>query len=101
MNDIRVDYDDPGSATVATEFAGTSISSDFSTFVKPVIAALPDNPHVRDFEGELRGYVVARVDRDRWTSDYRVVDTVDEPTSPARLRASWTVENGIPGAHPG
>jgi phosphodiesterase/alkaline phosphatase D-like protein len=49
---------------VATEFVGTSISSDFpADFIPAVAAALPDNPHVKDFDGLLRGYVVARVDQ--------------------------------------
>ena len=100
VNDVRLDYDDPASPTVATEFVGTSISSDFTTAIAPVTAALADHPHVKDFDGDLRGYVVTRVDRHRWTSDFRVVDTVDSPTSAARLRRSWTVDDGIPGAHP-
>jgi alkaline phosphatase D len=100
VNDVQVDYDDPASPTVATEFAGTSISSGFTTAIAPVTAALAEHPYIRDFDGDQRGYVVTRVDRSRWTSDFRVVDTVDSPTSPARLRRSWTVEDGIPGAHP-
>ena len=100
VNDIRLDYDDPDSPTVATEFVGTSISSDFSTFVAPVTAARLDNPHVKDFDGDQRGYVSPASTTRRWISDFRVVDTVDAPTSAARLRRSWAVEDGVPGAHP-
>ena len=101
VNDIKVDYDKPASPTVATEFVGTSISSDFPADLIPaVVAALPDNPHVKDFDGLLRGYVVARVDQSQWRSDYRVVATVDLPVSPAFTRRSWTVADGVPGANP-
>ncbi len=100
VNDIQEDYDDPASPTVATEFVGTSITSEFSTAIAPATAALADQAHVKDFDGDHRGYVVARLDRRQWTSDFRIVDTIDDPVSEARTRASWTVEDGIPGAHP-
>jgi alkaline phosphatase D len=80
---------------------GTSISSGFPADIIPAVAAaLPDNPHVKDFDGLLRGYVVTRVDRSEWRSDYRVVATVDLPVSPAFVRRSWTVSDGVPGANP-
>ncbi len=100
VNDIQDDYDDPASPTVATEFVGTSITSAFSTAIAPATAALAAQPHVKDFDGDHRGYAVARVERGRWTTEFRVVETIDSPTSAARARASWVVEDGIPGAHP-
>ena len=93
VTDIKVDYDDPASPVVATEFVGTSITSDFPlVFIAPVLAALPDNPHIKDFDGLQRGYVVCRLDRQRWLSEYRVVATIDQPTSPASVRRRWVVE---------
>jgi len=101
VNDIKVDYDNPASPTVATEFVGTSISSDFpAAFIAPVLAGLPDNPHVKDFDGLLRGYVLVNVDRGQWRSDFRVVPTVDLPVAPAFVRRSWAVADGVPGAQP-
>ncbi|HEV8116425.1 MAG TPA: alkaline phosphatase D family protein [Acidimicrobiales bacterium] len=99
--DIKVDYDDPASPVVVTEFVGTSITSDFPlVFIAPVLAALPDNPHIKDFDGLQRGYVVCRLDRQRWLSEYRVVATIDLPTSPASVRRRWVVEQVTPGAQP-
>ncbi len=33
-----------------------------------------------------------------WTTEFRVVDTVEQPTSPAYTLATFVVENGRPGA---
>ncbi len=50
--DAKLDYDDPASPTVASEYVGTSISSDFpAAFIGPVNAALADNPHIKFFDG--------------------------------------------------
>ena len=51
-NDVKLDYDNPASATIASEFVGTSITSDFpAAFIAPVNASLADNPHIRFFDG--------------------------------------------------
>ena len=45
---------DPASKTVATEFIGTSITSD----PPPrdlMLAAVPENPHIKYFESDYRG----------------------------------------------
>jgi phosphodiesterase/alkaline phosphatase D-like protein len=57
-NDLKLDFYDPSSPTVATEFVGTSISS-YGPPYDPIAQALPDNPHVHFFESRRRGYVVA------------------------------------------
>lgn len=101
VHDLKADFADPGSATVGTEFVGTSISSDFpAPFVAPVVAALPDNPHTRFFDGAFRGYVRCDVTPQRWTSTFRVVDTVLVPGVPTRTLATFVVEDGRPGAQP-
>jgi hypothetical protein len=43
--------------------------------------ALPDNPHTKFYNGELRGYLRCTVTPDLWTTDYRSVTarTSDEP----------------------
>jgi alkaline phosphatase D len=104
VNDVKVDYDDPGSPTVATEFVGTSISSDFGDEgligLVEAVTSSPDNAHIKDFDGRHRGYVACRVDRDTWTADYRIVSTTEQPTATASTRAVWVVEDGRPGAVP-
>ena len=99
VNDLKADFDDPSSATVATEFVGTSLSSDGngSDTRATTAGVLAENPFVRFFNDQ-RGYVRCEVSPDRWVSDYRVVDYVSRPGSPIRTRASFVVENGRPGA---
>jgi len=97
--DLEADFAEPGSATVGTEFVGTSISSSFPTPLVPLIdAALPDNPHIRYFDGLKHGYVRCELDQQRWRSDYRVVPTVLLRHVPARTAVSFEVESGQAGA---
>jgi alkaline phosphatase D len=101
VHDLKADFADPASATVGTEFVGTSISSEFPAgFIAPVTSALADNPHTRFFDGAFRGYVRCDVTPERWTSTFRVVDTVLTPGAPTRTLAAFAVENGRPGAQP-
>jgi alkaline phosphatase D len=80
LRNSRQIFTDPSSATLATEFVGTSISS------TDVLGALPEygkivlreNPHIEYFNNE-RGYVRCEVNRESWRTDYRVVSTVRRP----------------------
>mgnify|MGYP002336029826 CR=1 FL=1 len=97
-NDVKLDYDDPASPTVASEFVGTSVSSDFpAVYIAPVQAALTDNPHVKFFDGLYRGYVRCALSGSEWRTDFRAVATVDTPESPAFTLRSFVVEAGEPG----
>lgn len=99
VHDLKTDFAEPGSATVGTEFVGTSISSDFpAQAITAVTEALPDNPHTKFFNGALRGYVRCDIDRQRWRSTYRVVNTVLVPGARTRTLAAFAVENSLPGA---
>lgn len=99
VHDLKVDFSNPASPTVGTEFVGTSISSDFpAQFIAPVTAALADNPHTKFFDGAFRGYVRCNLTRDRWQSDFRVVSTILDPNAPISTLASFVVQNGQPGA---
>jgi phosphodiesterase/alkaline phosphatase D-like protein len=94
--DLKASFDDPGSETLATEFVGTSISSS-CPWADRVRVALPENPHVKFFDGSLRGYVRCNLDEALWRTDFRVVD---EGGGPATTLTSWVVEDGSPGAVP-
>ena len=100
VNDIKSDFSDPGSKTVATEFVGTSISSNgdfpvYGPYYGPMIDA---NPHIKFFDGDRRGYVRCRVDRALWRTDLRMVSTVSRSDAPVATFASFVVEDGRPGA---
>lgn len=99
VHDLKVDFNDPDSQTVGTEFVGTSITSDFpAQFIAPVTAALIDNPHTKFFDGAYRGYVRCNLNRDRWQTDFRVVSTILDQNADISTLASFVVEDGRPGA---
>lgn len=96
VTELKANFLDENSPTVASEFVGTSITSSGLPY-ETVAAVLPDNPHVKFFESRKRGYVRCTVDRNLWTSDLRVVETIEQPTSPVNTLATFVVENGRPG----
>jgi alkaline phosphatase D len=102
FSDLKRDFDDPASPTVAVEFTATSVSSDFPiAFDAPLKAANPVlNPHVRYFDGSRRGYLRCELTRDAWRTDARTVDSIATRISPVRTTASYAVEAGRPGLTP-
>ena len=98
VTDLKPDFSDPASPTVATEFVGTSVTSEgvpydvFSRF-------LPENPHIRFFESRERGYVLAEVTPYLWRTELRVVDTITKSEATARTLKAFAVEAGKAGAH--
>ena len=99
--DVKADFDDPDSATVATELVGTSISTGGDGVDQNPSDAvqLSENPHIK-FINRNRGYVRNVITPAGWTADYRVVDVVTTPGAPVRTRASFAIEDGVPGAQP-
>jgi alkaline phosphatase D len=100
VSDIKLDFDDTAAPVVATEFSGTSISSNgdaivYGPYYGPMI---PNNPHIKFFDGDRRGYVRCRVTPREWEADLRMVTTVSRPDAPAYTFASFVVEDGRPGA---
>jgi alkaline phosphatase D len=95
-NDLRVDFDDPNSPVVATEFIGTSISSQGPPY-QLIADVLPDNPHVRFFESRKRGYVSVDVDAKQMTARLRVISDVTDPKASVSTLKTLAVENGKPG----
>jgi alkaline phosphatase D len=102
VNDILRDFDDPSSPVVATEFVGTSISSNgdgevYGPYYGPMIGF---NPHIKFFDGDRRGYVRCEAGRSELRAELRVVSTVSRPDAPESTFAAFAVEDGRPGAHP-
>ncbi|WP_322753765.1 alkaline phosphatase D family protein [Frankia sp. Cas3] len=99
FSDLKVDFDDPASPTVAVEFVSTSISSSFPVaFDAPIKQVNPLlNPHVRYFNGLRRGYLRCEVTPGTWRTDVRVVDTIDVRDAPVRTDVSFAVQAGTPG----
>ncbi|HAF11258.1 MAG TPA: alkaline phosphatase [Chloroflexi bacterium] len=97
--DLKRDFSDPRSPTVATEILGTAISSD-SDPTPPATQFDPSakNPQLRFFDNH-KGYVRCTVERTRLTADFRAVSTVRSPTAIVSTTATFVVDDGTPGAH--
>ena len=104
--DLKEDFSEPSSRTVGTEFVGTSISSSGD---RPRernggewLTVYGDQEGLNDhqkFYDNHRGYVRCTLTRNEWRSDFRVIETIQSPTSPVSTVASFVVEDGRPGAH--
>ena len=83
---------------VATEFMGTSISTNGDPAI-PVLryADDPNNPHIV-FRNNNRGYVRCTLTPESWTSEFRAVSSVVQPQGTCSTLATFTVEHGRPGA---
>jgi alkaline phosphatase D len=87
------------SASVATEFLGTSISSggdgsDRATYFPESV--FTDNPTIK-WHNNRRGYVVCEVTRDSYRAAYRTVPFVTRPDAPIETPTTWRVMNGRAG----
>jgi len=105
VQDVPADPDDePGGPVVATEFVGTSITSDgfddtfessggppgsgraFESIARQAFYA--DNPQMRFFEGNSHGYAIVEVTREAITNTFRVIsDRTDRYATVATLAA--------------
>ena len=59
--ELKLDFDDPRSPVVASEFVGTSITTNgdglvYGPYYEPMV---PFNPSIQFFDGDRRGYVIA------------------------------------------
>ena len=97
--DLKADFGNPSSATVATEFVGTSVTSGGPLY-ELLAQALPDNPHVRFFESRHRGYVSVDVTPDRMETRFQVISDRRDPNATLSTLKRFVVESGKPGAVP-
>ncbi|MGH3313074.1 MAG: alkaline phosphatase D family protein [Streptomyces sp.] len=97
VNDLKSDFGDAASKTLATEFVSTSISSGCG-WAGAVAAAVSHNPHVKFADGSKRGYTRCTVTPETWRSDFRIVTSAADTADPATTQNSWVVRNGRPGA---
>ena len=95
--DLKADFANPSSATVATEFVGTSITSDPPPR-ETTLAVLPDNPHIRFFESRHRGYVAVDLTRDRMETRMQIISDRRDPKATVSTLKRFVVESGRAGA---
>jgi alkaline phosphatase D len=95
-NDLKLDFDDSRSPTVASELIGTSITSHPPPYEK-FAGYLADNPHVRFFDSRWRGYLSIDVTPERLTSRFQAISDPADPAASLSTLASFVVEDGKPG----
>jgi alkaline phosphatase D len=96
VTDLKTDFERADSPVVATEFVGTSITSQAPPQER-YDAMRPENPHVRFVETRHRGYTRMTLTGQGCTADLRAVDSVQTREAGIRTLASFAVENGRPG----
>jgi alkaline phosphatase D len=98
---LTEDPEDPTTAPVATEVAGTSISSNFPPeFLEIVEAAVDNLPHVYYLNARQRGYVVCEVSPGQMRVEFRTVGSVTEPEAEVETDAVWVIADGNPDPQP-
>ena len=98
-NALKLDSDDPAAPVIATEFVGTSVTSNGPPYEK-FAAWVADNPDVRFFDSRKRGYVSAELRPERLEVAFRAVADVRDPQTGVSTLQRFVVENGRPGPQP-
>jgi alkaline phosphatase D len=96
VSQLKPDFDDPASPVVASEFVGTSISSQHGS-QDWLDKRRPANPHLLLAEGRYRGYVRAEVTPRRMQVDLRAMESVQTRDAACSTLTSFVVEDGRPG----
>jgi len=96
--DLAADPGRAGAPIVATEFVGTSISSQgpSNNRVQALLAA-GRNPHLRYGHGGAHGYSTVAFERDRATVEFKSVSSVKKSEASVATLKSFAVERGRPG----
>ncbi|WP_217168383.1 alkaline phosphatase [Streptomyces sp. AC512_CC834] len=99
--DVKEDFNDPASATVATEVTCTSVASGRDGAAQPANweLYLRANPHMKFYNGN-RGYVRAELGRPATHLDFRTVSGISTPGAAVTTVASFVTEAGEPGLKP-
>jgi alkaline phosphatase D len=96
VNQLKLDFDDPASPVVASEFVGTSVTSQ-AWSQERLDRYLPDNPHMLLVDSRFRGYVRAEVGPKRFQADLRAMESVQTRDAGCSTLATYIVEDGKPG----
>jgi alkaline phosphatase D len=95
--DLRLDFDDPRGAVVATEFCGSSITS-LGLEQARIDAARGFNPHLHHARADQRGYIGFTLDARRLEARLMAVADARDAASPVTVAVRFAVEAGRPGA---
>lgn len=97
--DLKADFNNPSSPTIATEFIGTSVTSDGPP--QDLFAGmLGENPHIHFFESRQRGYVGVDLTRERLEARFQVISDRRHKDATVSTLKRYVVETGKAGAVP-
>jgi alkaline phosphatase D len=94
--DLKLDFDDPKSPAVASEFVGTSITSQ-AWAQERLDKLLPDNPHMQLMDSRYRGYARVEVTPGKMRVDLRAMESVLQRDAACNTLATFVVEDGKAG----
>ena len=94
--DLKLDFDDEKSPVVASEFVGTSVTSQ-AWAQERLNKFLPDNPHMKLVDSRHRGYTRVEVTPGRMKVELRALEDVRARDSACSTLATFVVEDGKPG----
>ena len=99
VNDLQLDFQDPKSPLVGTEFVGTAMTSggNGGNHIEEYVRASEQNDFVKWYNSN-RGYVSCDLTAETWTSHFRATPFVDKLGSPILTPASYVIEQGRAGA---
>ena len=100
VNNLQLDFKDPKSPLVGTEWVGTSMSSSGNggNFIPEYERAAKQNDFVQWYNSN-RGYVSCELTPKEWKTYFRATPFVTKKGSPMETKAVFMIEEGKPGAH--
>jgi alkaline phosphatase D len=96
--DLKPDFENAQSPTVATEFVGTSITSQLGRTQAEQDAIRQENPHIHYGDLTRRGYIRMELTRARARAELRGLENVTDRGAAIETMAAFVVEDGRPGA---
>lgn len=93
VTELKKDFNDPKSLTVAAEIVGSSVTSQSWSQAR-IDAVVRENPHILYGNSESRGYVRVHLTERKFISDLRGLENVTDPATKCRTLASYMVEKG-------
>lgn len=97
--DLKRDFGRPSEPVLASEFVGTSITSQGPSAAS-MQQALKANPQLKYGRGDKRGYATAELTSSRCTIGFEALDDEKQKDSAVRRLATFVVEDGVTGAKP-
>ncbi len=96
-NDLKADFADPASETIATEFVGGSITANappYESFARD----LPKNPQVKFFDSRVHGFVSVDLTPERMKTRFQAISERRDPKASVSTLKTFVVETGKTGA---